>query len=229
MLLFTFRAGGAALLFWLASAFLPKEKIDKGDYLKIFIASMLGLFLTQIVFLKAVTIATPFDCAIITSFTPIFTMLVAAIAIKEPITWRKTGGVLLSLAGVLALIFNSARSTGGATHTSPLGVVLMLCNGLFFAMYLGIFRPLIMKYSVVTFMKCMFLFCGLFSHPRGAEKHPPYHYKHVRLSTAYDSRRRGHLPWHGPLLFNKAYICYHGVHRCLDCAAQPQPDWVNIY
>lgn len=165
MLLFTFRAGGAALLFWVASAFMPKEKIDRGDYLKIFIASMLGLFLTQIVFLKAVTIATPFDCAIITSFTPIFTMLVAAIAIKEPITWRKTGGVLLSLAGVLALIFNSAHSTDGATHTSPLGVVLMLCNGLFFAMYLGIFRPLIVKYSVVTFMKWMFLFSLLVSLP----------------------------------------------------------------
>ena len=46
--LFCFRAIGATALFWLLSLFMPKEKVDKKDLPKIFIASMLGLSLTQL-------------------------------------------------------------------------------------------------------------------------------------------------------------------------------------
>ena len=73
----------------------------------------------------------------------------------------------LSFAGVLLLIFNSTHAEGVQT-TQPLGVVLMLANCLCFALYLGIFRPLILKYRVVTFMKWMFLFSALMSLPFSA-------------------------------------------------------------
>ena len=52
--------------------------------------------------------------------------------------------------------------------TSPWGVVLLLVNSLSFSLYLGIFRPLISKYSVVTFMKWSFLFSLLLSLPVSA-------------------------------------------------------------
>ena len=162
--LFCFRAIGATALFWLLSLFMPKEKVEKKDLPKIFLASMLGLFLTQIPFLKAIQITTPLDTAIITSITPIFTMFVAAIALKEPITLKKAGGVAISFAGVILLILNTVHA-GSVTETKPLGIVLMIFNCLFFASYLGIFRPLIAKYNVVTFMKWMFLFSMLVSVP----------------------------------------------------------------
>lgn len=162
--LFCFRAIGATALFWLLSLFTPKEKVEKKDLPKIFLASMLGLFLTQISFLKAIQITTPLDTAIITSITPIFTMFVAAIALKEPITLKKAGGVAISFAGVILLILNTVHA-GSVTETKPLGIVLMIFNCLFFASYLGIFRPLIAKYNVVTFMKWMFLFSMLVSVP----------------------------------------------------------------
>lgn len=161
---FTLRAVGATVLFWIASAFTKKERVEPQDFPKIFAASMVGLFLCQIVFLKAVQITTPFDCAIITSFTPVFTMIVAAIAIKEPITVKKVTGVLVSLTGVNILIANTV-SNGGVQTTQPLGIVLMLVNGLSFAIYLGVFSPLIKKYSVITFMKWMFLFSAVMSLP----------------------------------------------------------------
>ena len=164
--LFNFRAIGATLLFWLISFFMPKEKVPFSDLWKIFIASMLGLFLTQLTFLKAIKITTPLDTSIITSITPIFTMFVAAIALKEPITLKKAGGVAISFAGVIMLILNSVHiSNGSVTETQPFGIVLMIFNCLFFATYLGVFRPLIAKYNVVTFMKWMFLFSMLVSVP----------------------------------------------------------------
>lgn len=164
--LFNFRAIGATLLFWIVSLFFPKERVPFSDLWKIFIASMLGLFLTQISFLEAIKITTPMDTAIITAITPIFTMFTAAIALKEPITLKKAGGVAISFTGVVMLILNSVSLGNSAvTQTKPFGIVLMIFNCLFFATYLGVFKPIIAKYSVVTFMKWMFLFSMLVSVP----------------------------------------------------------------
>ena len=164
--LLCFRVAGAATLFWLTSLFLPKEKVELKDFPKIFLASMLGLFLTQWSFLKASTMTTPFDTSILTPLTPIFTMFIAAIVLKEPITLKKAGGVALSFIGVIFLILNTVRvESGGVTETRPMGIVYMIGNCIFFAMYLGAFRPLITKYSVVTFMKWMFLFSAIVAIP----------------------------------------------------------------
>ena len=163
--LFCFRAIGATALFWLVSLFLPKEKVEKSDFPKIFLASMLGLFLTQVSFLKASTMTTPFDTSILTPLTPIFTMFIAAIVLKEPITLKKAGGVALSFVGVIFLVFNTVRAGNGVTETQPMGIVYMIGNCIFFALYLGAFRPLIAKYHVVTFMKWMFLFSAIVAIP----------------------------------------------------------------
>ena len=163
--LYCLRATGATVLFWLVSLFMPKEKVDTKDLPKIFVASMLGLFLTQISFLKAVTMTTSIDLSIANTCTPILTMVVAAVVLKEPITGKKVGGILMSLTGVLILVFNSVGLGGGASETKPMGIVLTIVNALTFALYLGIFRPLISKYNVVTFMKWMFLFSTLVALP----------------------------------------------------------------
>lgn len=166
--LFTLRAIGATAMFWLLSLFLPKEKVAKGDLGKIALASFLGLFLTQTTFLVGITMATSIDCAIIGTLGPVFTMVFAFFFVGEPITGKKAGGVAVSLAGVLFLIFNSVHA-GGASATTPLGIVMLLLNSLTFSMYLGIFRPLISRYSVVTFMKWAFLFALLMSLPLSAK------------------------------------------------------------
>lgn len=156
--LFTLRAVGATLLFWMLSLFMPHEAIEKKDIKYILLASMFGLFVPQMTFLSAIAVTTTIDTSILTSLSPIMTMFIAAIFLKEPITWKKFGGVILSFGGVIVLIFNSlSMKGGGVAHTAPQGIVLMLFNCLSFAMYLGMFRPLISKYSVVTFMKWMFL------------------------------------------------------------------------
>jgi len=161
----TFRSLGAASLFWVISLFVPNEKVSRKDFMLIFLASALGFFVPQLTFLSACNYATTIDTSILSSLTPIMTMFVAAIFLKEPITFKKAGGVALSFAGVVFLILNSVRATGGVDHTRPLGVVLLVLNTFSFAMYLGIFRPLVSRYSVVTFMKWVFLFVFLMSLP----------------------------------------------------------------
>ncbi|MBP5487421.1 MAG: EamA family transporter [Bacteroidales bacterium] len=164
LVLFTMRALGASALFWLLSIFIPKEKVERGDFLKIAAASFVGLFVPQLTFLKAITMATTIDTAIMGTLGPIFTMFFAFLFLREPITGKKAGGVVLSFVGVIFLIFNSVHE-GGVSSTSPWGIALLLLNSLSFSLYLGVFRPLISKYSVVTFSKWTFLFSLLLSLP----------------------------------------------------------------
>ena len=163
--LFCIRSLGAGALFWIISSFLPKEKVEKKDYAKIMAASLLGFFLTQMTFLIAIPDITPMDCSIVSSLSPIYTMFIAAYALKEPITLRKAGGVAISFVGIIYLIMNSVTSTSGTVETSLTGILLMIANSLCFSLYLGLFKPVITKYSVITFMKWIFLFAAVFSLP----------------------------------------------------------------
>ena len=162
--LFTLRSIGAGLLFWMLSLFMPREKVEWRDHPRIVAASILGFLLTQLTFLIAIPNITPLDCSIISAMSPIFTMIIAAIFLREPITIQKAGGVALSFAGALFLVFNSATAAG-TTHTTTYGLLLMIFNCLCFSLYLGAFRPVIERYSVVTFMKWIFFYGTLLSLP----------------------------------------------------------------
>ena len=168
--LFCLRSLGAGSLFWIISYFLPKEKVEKKDYVKIMMASLLGFFLTQMTFLIAIPDITPMDCSIVSSLSPIYTMFIAAFALKEPITFRKIGGVAISFIGIIYLILNTVTGQGSTVQTSWVGILLMIANSLCFSLYLGLFKPVITKYSVITFMKWIFLFASAFSLPLAAHE-----------------------------------------------------------
>lgn len=165
IVLFSIRALVAGLLFWLASLFAPREKVPPRDLFKIFAAGIIGIFLPQLTFLHAIARTTPVDLSIVTTITPILTMLFAAIFLKEPITWKKVLGVAVSFGGIVWLILQSAAVGGGAEATQPLGIVLCVANCTVFALYLGTCRPLIRRYSSITLMKWMFLVSFIVSLP----------------------------------------------------------------
>lgn len=165
MALFCLRSIGAGMLFWLISLFTPGQKVERKDFVKIFLASVLGFFLTQITFLIAIPDITPMDCSIVSAISPILTMFIAAFVLKEPITLRKAGGVAISFFGIIFLILNSVSASDASRQTSVVGILLIIANCLSFSLYLGIFKPLITRYPVVTFMKWIFLFSTLMSLP----------------------------------------------------------------
>ena len=167
--IFTLRSLIAGALFWIVSSFKPQEKIDRKDYIRIFAASMIGFFTCQITFLVGIPYITPMDCSMMTAMAPIYTMIVAAIVIKEPITLQKAGGVAISFAGIIYLIVNRVTSPGGVAESTPFGIFMLVLNCLSFSMYLGIFKPLIAKYSAVTFMKWIFLFSAIVATPFSAK------------------------------------------------------------
>ena len=108
IVLFSMRALVAGALFWLLALLGTKrrrdeetsgrEKVPSKDLLKLAGAAILGLFLPQLTFLHAIVYTTPVDLSVMSTTTPIFTMFVAAIFLREPITWKKVLGVAMSFA-----------------------------------------------------------------------------------------------------------------------------------
>lgn len=165
IVLFSMRALVAGALFWLASLFTKREKVPWKDLLRLAGAGFLGLFMPQLTFLHAIAHTTPVDLSVMSTTTPIFTMFVAAIFLKEPITWKKALGVALSFGGILWLILQSTFGGNGASETEPIGIAFCFANYIVFALYLGTCRKLIARYSVVTSMKWMFLVSFIISIP----------------------------------------------------------------
>ena len=107
MALFCLRSFGATALFWLWSLFTaPGDQVERKDLWKVAVASFLGLFMTQLSFLFAITKTTAIDASIMSTLSPIMTLVISAVVIKERITWSGVAGIVLSLVGVLILIFN---------------------------------------------------------------------------------------------------------------------------
>ena len=198
LVLFTLRALGACVLFWIASLFLPREHVPRKDLFRIALASVIGLFVPQLTFLQAITVSTAIDTAIISTLGPIFTMFFALLFLKEPVTLGKAGGVALSFAGILFLIFNSVHE-GGAAATTPMGFALLLLNSLSFSLYLGAFRPLIARYSVVTFMKWMFLFSLILVLPLAGKSLLATHFAAIPTAVRWEI---------GYLVFFATFVAY---------------------
>ncbi len=159
-----YRMAGATVLFWITSLFTKKEHVPRRDILMLFFASMFGIFLNQMPFIMGVSLTSPIDASVITTLVPMITMVLAAMFLREPITWMKAGGVFIGAAGALMLILG-----GGALHgrggASVTGDLLCMMSALSFSIYLTTFKRLIQTYSPVTMMKWMFLFASVVSFP----------------------------------------------------------------
>jgi drug/metabolite transporter (DMT)-like permease len=87
-------------------------------------------------------------------------MIMAALFLKEPVTGKKAGGVLLGLGGALLLVFfGNGRNAGGSSNVW--GDLLCLLSQISYAVYLVFFQDVIKKYSPVTLMKWKYTFGAL--------------------------------------------------------------------
>ncbi len=162
------RMCGGAVLFWAMSMTQPRERVARIDILKLFFASLFGIQINQASFIAGLSMTSPVNAGIITTVGPILTMLLAALFLREPITWLKGLGVATGAAGAILLILGSAHlAAGHAGHLQ--GDMLCLLSATSFAVYLTLFKPLISRYSPVTVMKWMFLFAALCCTPLGYE------------------------------------------------------------
>lgn len=153
------RCLGAAVIFWLISLFMPKEPVQRKDLLIIMLGGLLGFVVSQTLTAWALVYTTPVYFSLIATLTPVATMLMAAVFLKETLNGKKTMGVLIGIAGALLMVFMGWQ--GGSGTNDVLGIFLTILSLLTWVIYLLITRNVSQKYSAVTQMKWIFLISTL--------------------------------------------------------------------
>lgn len=153
------RCLGAAVIFWLISLFMPKEPVERKDLLIIMLGGLLGFVVSQTLTAWALVYTTPVYFSLIATLTPVATMLMAAVFLKETLNGKKTIGVLIGIAGALLMVFMGWQSGSGTNDV--LGIFLTILSLLTWVIYLLITRNVSQKYSAVTQMKWIFLISSL--------------------------------------------------------------------
>lgn len=162
-----FRVTGASVCFWLASLLMKlkqqpaaeEEKITRRDYLQLLGAALFAIIFNQCNYIIGLSITSPLNASIMTTTMPIFTMVLAFIFLREPITLMKFGGVILGACGAATLILASANGAiGGGVLKGDLMCICAQCS---YAIYLTKFKGVIQKFSAVTSMKWMMTFASL--------------------------------------------------------------------
>ena len=155
---------GATSIFWLLGLFAPKEKIERGDFLKIIFASILGMCINMLAFFRGLELSTPINSGVIITLSPVLVLILSYFFLKEKITIKKILGILIGFSGAVFLILNSSK-TGINAPNIPLGNSFFLLNASAYAGYLVIVKPLTRKYNIFTLMKWLFLIGLIISAP----------------------------------------------------------------
>ena len=153
----------ASVMFWITSLFTTREHVTRKDLGLLFLCSMTGIALNQGLFLFGLSQTSPIDASIISTASPIFVMVLAAIVLNEPITRLKAFGVMLGATGAIALILSSIQVATG--QSNMFGNLLCITNSFSYSIYLVIAKPITQRYSSVTMMKWMFLFAAIVISP----------------------------------------------------------------
>lgn len=162
--LVSFRVAGAAALFWITSLFVPAERVPLRHKLLLGVAALLAIVCNQCMYTIGLSLTSPINASIVTTSMPIFAMVLSFFILREPLSLRKVGGVMMGCAGAVILILTSVAASSDRVGDLR-GDLLCMAAQLSFALYLALFSPLIRRYSVFTVNKWMFLWASLFILP----------------------------------------------------------------
>lgn len=178
----SFRVAGGALLFWLASLFMPRERIPVRDRLLMAGAAVFGLVCNQCCFTVGLSITSPANASIVTTSMPIFAMILSFIILHEPITLKKAGGVAIGCSGAVILILTSVAASDSRVGDMR-GDILVLCAQFSYALFLSLFSKLVRRYSVFTVNKWMFLWATILIWPFSATHVASIPWQSITLTT----------------------------------------------
>ncbi len=157
------RIVGGAIVFWLAGWILPRRLTGGGNPMQlrdlplIVLMSMLIVSANQGLYIVGIGFTTPFEATVMTTMTPVFTMLLAAVFIAMPMTVMKVAGVALGLGGALMLAFSSGGASESVARDPLAGNLMCLGAQLCAAVYFTMFRRMIDRYHPFTLLKWLFL------------------------------------------------------------------------
>lgn len=144
------------LLFWIASIFIKREKIQKGDWLTIILGGGIGLFLFIFLFNLSLEYGNPIDISIIMTLPPIFVIIMEMIFKHYKVSWLEVVGILVSFAGAIIVILNE-HGGNSKSHNEILGDLIAVASTLCYAFYLFILERPTQTYNPISLLRWVFL------------------------------------------------------------------------
>ena len=158
-----FRLCGAAVLFWLASLAVPRQRIERGDWKHLIIMSLCGMGINQFCYVLGVQYTSPTNACVITTSTPVFTFVLSAVFLHAAVTLRRVAGLAIAATGALILILGSQVQGGRAGN--PLGDAICLFSQFSVSFYFVFFSGVIQKYHPLVLMRWLFLISAVLTAP----------------------------------------------------------------
>lgn len=150
---------GGAVLLWLTSLFVRCDRIKRGDWPRLVLGGVVGLFLFIFLFVTSLRYGNPIDISIIMTLPPVFVILIGIIFQQRRPSMLEYVGVAVSFAGAVTVILAGQGGKNGSDNL--LGDILAVASTLCYAFYLVILERPSATYRPVTMLRWVFLFAAI--------------------------------------------------------------------
>ena len=143
------------------------ERIAAEDRIKIFGAALLIGISRKLCMMFGLAQTSPIDGSIISTTTPLIVLLLSVFVGLERFTKMKLLGLLLGMAGAIAIIISSSTTH---EHSGLRGNLLIFTSACISAAYMVYFKRLVSKYRITTLLRWIYCISALIMLPIGAHE-----------------------------------------------------------
>ena len=163
--LVAFRLTGAAIAFAVLQRQLkPLLKMPRRDLLLVVLCSVTGVSGNQLLYVKALSLTTVINAALLTATIPVITLFVSILFGFDNWSFKRLAGIALACSGVVFLI-NPLQAE--LTPETTLGNLLLIANALCYATYIVISKSLLERYGALNVITWIFLVSAVTLVPLG--------------------------------------------------------------
>jgi drug/metabolite transporter (DMT)-like permease len=159
------RLVGAAIAFTLLQRQLkPLLRMPRRDVLLLILCALSGVVGNQLLYVKALSLTTVINAALLTATIPVVTLVVSILFGYDRWSLKRVAGIVLAGAGVVYLV-NPVRAE--LTSETTTGNILLLLNGLLYALYIVISKRLLERYGALNVITWIFVVSAVMVAPLG--------------------------------------------------------------
>lgn len=157
----------AALLSWIPAIWEGCEHIERKDWGVIIVAALLMGVVRKMMMMFGLARTSPIDGSIIATMVPLLVLIVSVIARIDRLSVRKVAGLIMGLAGAVAIIVTS--NSESHPKSELWGNLMMICSGVVTALYMVFFKRLVSKYRITTMLRAIYTISALVLLPIGLD------------------------------------------------------------
>lgn len=144
----------AALLSLLPLLWEKAESVEPKDRLKILGLALLMGVMRKLCMMYGLANTSAIDGSIISTTTPLIVLLLSVIAGLDRFTTQRVFGLLIGMAGTIAIIISS--NSGAHEHSSTIGNILIASSAFVSALYMVWFKQILGKYRISTLLRWIY-------------------------------------------------------------------------